>query len=159
MKKALIIIIALAMLISQPIKASDDDTFISEVAKESCIKYGEEYDICPELLMAMIEVESSGNPTAENCGCVGLMQISKKWHEDRMDRLGVTDLYDEDSNIHVGADYLAELIDEHGDEMSYILDLYNGNRNAESNLANGKVSKYANKILTRSAQLERLHGK
>ena len=52
-------------------------TYISEDAQEACVKYGEEYGICPELLMAMIERESSGRPDAESGGCKGLMQISR----------------------------------------------------------------------------------
>ena len=62
-------------------------TYISEDAQEACVKYGEEYGICPELLMAMIELESSGRPDAESGGCKGLMQISDRWHKDRMERL------------------------------------------------------------------------
>ena len=38
----------------------------------------------------------------------GLMQIQPKWHEDRMRRLGVTDLLDPEQNVRVGADLLSE---------------------------------------------------
>lgn len=43
-------------------------TYISEDAQEACVKYGEEYGICPELLMAIIERESAGQADAENGG-------------------------------------------------------------------------------------------
>lgn len=138
--------------------AQPDGSFISEEAQESCVKYGEEYGICPELLMAIIERESAGQADAENGGCKGLMQISDRWHTDRMERLGVTDIYDVDSNIHVGADYLAELFQEYG-EVSTVLMVYHGEENAVKKSKSGQVSKYADGILTRSEELERRHGK
>lgn len=133
-------------------------TYISLEAQEACVKYGEEYSICPELLMAIIERESAGQADAENGGCKGLMQISDRWHTDRMERLGVTDIYDVDSNIHVGADYLAELFAEYG-EAATILMVYHGEENAVAKAENGEISSYADWILTRSAELERWNGK
>lgn len=130
-------------------------TYISEDAQEACVKYGEEYGICPELLMAMIERESSGRPDVENGGCKGLMQISDRWHKDRMERLEVTDIYDVDGNIHVGADYLAELFEKYED-VGIVLMVYHGEKNAATKT---ELSDYADWILTRSAELERMNGK
>ena len=76
------IIIALSITFTST--AQPKGSFISEEAQESCVKYGEEYGICPEMLMAMIEKESSGRPDVESGGCKGLMQISDRWHKDRM---------------------------------------------------------------------------
>lgn len=130
-------------------------TYISEDAQETCVKYGEEYGICPELLMAMIERESSGRPDAESGGCKGLMQISDRWHKDRMERLEVTDIYDVDGNIHVGADYLTELFEKYED-VGIVLMVYHGEKNAATKT---ELSDYADWILTRSAELERMNGK
>lgn len=135
--------------------AQPKGSFISEEAQEICVKYGEEYGICPELLMAMIEKESSGRPDVENGGCKGLMQISDRWHRDRMERLGVTDIYDSDGNIHVGADYLAELFEKYED-VGVVLAVYHGEKNATTKT---ELSDYADWILTRSAELERMNGK
>ena len=158
--KRLITILGLVLFFSASVVATseDNDTYISEEIQGYCIEIAEEYGICPELLMAMVETESSGRPNAENSGCKGLMQISEKWHKDRMERLGVTDIYDPYGNILVGTDYLMELAEEHG-EISLVLDLYNGNSKAYYNYENGILSKYARKILERSAELEMLHGK
>ena len=134
------------------------EPMLSAVAMEACEEYGEAYGICPEFLMAVVETESSGKAYAENGGCKGLMQISTKHHADRMERLGVSDIYDERGNILVGTDYLAELFDEY-EEASLVLDVYNGNSKAKSNYENGILSEYAGKILDRSEELERLHGK
>lgn len=130
-------------------------SYIPAEAQEACVKYGEEYGICPELLMAMIERESSGRPDAESGGCKGLMQISDRWHKDRMERLEVTDIYDVEGNIHVGADYLAELFEEYEDVGSVLM-VYHGEKNAADK---EKLSSYADWILNRSAELERMNGK
>jgi soluble lytic murein transglycosylase-like protein len=116
------------------------------------------YGVCPELLMAIIETESSGRSWVENGDCKGLMQVSQKWHRDRMDSLGVTDIFDLYGNILVGTDYLMELAERYG-EISYVLDIYNGNSKAEYNYENGIISKYAGKILERAEELERINGK
>ena len=108
--------------------------------------------------MAIIETESSGNPNAKNGTCTGLMQVSSRWHADRMKRLGVRSLYDERGNVRVGTDYLAELIGEHGDVATALM-VYHGESDALSKAENGIVSSYASKILERSAELERLHNK
>lgn len=122
---------------------------------------GEMYCICPELLQAMVFTESTFNPYAENGSCKGLMQVSEKWHKDRMDRLGVTDIYDPYGNILLGADYLYELITtkEYGESITYTLDVYNGNSKAICNEENGIISGYAKEILDLSALLEEQHGK
>ena len=86
------------------------------------------------------------------------MQVSQKYHSDRMQRLGVTDLYDEKGNIKVGTDYLAELFREYEDPC-LVLDIYNGNSKAFEYYEQGVVSDYAGKVLDRAEELERIHGK
>ncbi len=135
--------------------AQSAGSYIPLEAQEACVKYGEEYGICSELLMAIIERESSGRPDAESGGCKGLMQISDRWHKDRMERLEVTDIYDVDGNIHVGADYLAELFGKYED-VGTVLMVYHGEKNAATKT---ELSSYADWILTRSAELERMNGK
>ena len=139
-------------------KAETRDTWISDDAYAYCYEIGNQYNICPELLMAVIEKESSGKSNATNGGCVGLMQVSARWHKDRMLRLGATDLYCERDNILVAADYLSELFQKYK-EPSLVLDIYNGNSKAMWNYENGVISDYAGYILDRASELERLHGK
>ena len=134
------------------------DTYISEEYQNYCEEIGEMYCVCPELLMAMIETESSGNPDATNGTCKGLMQVSEKWHRDRMERLGVKDIYDPYGNILVATDYLMELAEKYED-LGLVLDLYNGNSKATQNAEHGVLSEYAAKILHRTEMLERIHGK
>lgn len=140
------------------LEAVGNDTLISETAQQACVEIGQEYGICPELLEAMIETESRGIPTVSNKSCKGLMQVSEKWHKDRMEKLGVTDLYDEYGNILVGTDYLTELFEEYGD-VGLVLMVYHGESDAVSKAERGVLSGYAKTILERSEELERLHGK
>ena len=60
MKKVLAIALAASLVLSQPVMAKEeiDPTHISVEAQVACYEYGEMYDICPELLTAMIEAES-----------------------------------------------------------------------------------------------------
>lgn len=153
---AFIVTFTLSSIISKGVSA---DTYIDEEYQEYCVEIGEMHGICPELLMAMIEVESSGNPKATNGTCKGLMQVSDKWHTDRMKRLGVSDIYDPYGNILVATDYLLELFEQYGD-VGLVLMKFNGDSRADD-FADGKcdMSDYAQKILARSERLERIHGK
>lgn len=160
---AIVIVAVLLVILTIPATAAElsvqeKDHILSVRAETACEDYGLAYNISPELLEAIIERESHGNPHAENKGCIGLMQISARWHGDRMERLGVTDLYDERGNVKVGADYLQELFQEYEDPC-LVLDIYNGNSQAFSNYERGIVSDYAGGVLERAAELERLHGK
>lgn len=124
--------------------------YIEDVCKD--------YNICPQLVEAIIETESSKNPYAQNGDCIGLMQISERWHRERMNKLGVTDLRNPYENILVGVDYLYELSQKYPD-VGYALMAYNGDSRLNQYMESGKLSEYAIKILERSAELEREAGK
>ena len=162
MKKTKMLAIALAasLVLPKSVMANEEiePTHISVEAQVSCYEYGEMYDICPELLMAMIEAESSGNPKAENGDCKGLMQISERWHTGRMEEIGADDIWSETDNIHIGANYLHELFNRYED-VALVLMVYNGESDAVEKAEKGYISDYARKILDRSAELERWKGK
>ena len=145
-------------MISTKVEATTNDTCISNEIKSIVEDVSAKYNVCPELILAIIEQESSGNPNAVNGDCKGLMQVSEKWHKDRMERLGVTDLFDPYGNILVGTDYLMELAEEYGD-LPMVLLVYNGVSNAEEIYESGNYTKYVNDVINRSAELERIHGK
>lgn len=133
------------------------ETYISDEAYSACVRYGIEYSITPELLMAIIERESRGDPSAYNGTDAGLMQVAQKWHYDRMERLGVTNLFDTDQNIHVAADFLAELFDRYKD-VSLVLMVYNmGYETAYEYYSQGVISEYAQAIIARADELSLLH--
>lgn len=74
------------------------------------------YGLDPALVIAVIWRESCYQVDAVGDAgqAIGLMQIQPRWHVERMDRLGVTDLGDPRSNILVGCDILAEVIGQYG---------------------------------------------
>ena len=129
--------------------------------QDAAWKYGEQYNICPEFLIAVAKRESEFNPEAVNGSCVGLMQVSLRWHTDRMERCHVTEeeMWTVDGSMHVAADYLAELFEEYED-AALVLMIYNGDSDASA-FAQGDcdMSDYASDILTYSRELEEKHGK
>lgn len=134
---------------------ASEKVVIPDDVKNLCETYGNEYNVCPELLEAMCWQESRCKPGVSNGNCKGIMQISEPCHKKRMNRIGANNLYDSADNIHTAADYMAELFDKYED-ADKVLMLYNGDSRA---LKTGYTSKYADKILKISAALERVHGK
>ena len=70
-----------------------------------------EYELDPAVLFAMMWQESRFTPNAvgDHGQSFGILQIKRRWHEDRIRRLGVTDLMNEWQEIYVACDYLAEI--------------------------------------------------
>ena len=153
------LIIGLVMQVGISTEAAPQKKISEELLIEYTEEIGQQYGICPELLQAMAERESSLRIYATNGTCKGLMQISEKWHQDRMERLGVTDIYDAYGNILLAADYLAELAEEN-DDLYYVLMRYNMKKSTAKKLYEaGEYTDYAVGIIERSAELEQLHGK
>lgn len=122
-------------------------------------RIGAAYSLCPELLQAVAWKESSYDEGAENGGCIGLMQVSERWHRDRMARLQVTDLYDPESNMLVAADYLSELFGRYED-IGMVLMIYSGDSGAEKLALTGEgLSEYVEEVTEYASYLERQHGK
>lgn len=141
------------------INAAGADTDLPEEYQQYCEEIGQAYGICPELLEAVIETESGGDPDAVgSLGEIGLMQIYPKYHMNRAESLGVYSLFAPHGNILVGADYLAELFREYQD-VGTVLMVYNGTEDAVELGGEGEYTEYARQIMKRSEQLERMHKK
>lgn len=94
---------------------------IIKYAKIYCGMNGLDLDIA----LANFYHESRFKPTAVNkkSGCKGLGQIKVSCHKDRIERLGVTDILDAESNIKVSCDYIHELLESHdGDYEAALID-------------------------------------
>lgn len=157
------IFVVFSVLINQSLilAANDAGTYLSEEIQKIANEVAEEYCICPELVLAIIEAESSGRVDVVNkLGCTGLMQINPKAHSDRIERLDITDLTDAEQNIRVGCDYLLELFAEFGD-LYPVLAAYHGGEYSQTlkDALQGKYSKYVISVSARAEQLERHYGK
>lgn len=108
----------------------------------------EETGIVYELALAVIHQETGfRNITGDGGASAGYMQVQQRWHEDRMKRLGVTDLNDPYGNFLVGCDYLAELANR-GRGIEWMLHAYNGGPSYANKMAKaGQVSQYAKNVL------------
>lgn len=124
------------------INMQEESAYISQVSST--------YNLDERLVKAVIMTESSGRTDAlSSSGCMGLMQISPRWHADRMARLGVNDLYDTHGNILVGCDYLSDLINSYGD-IGFALMVYNqGYNSAKETFDTSGYSGYAQNVLSK----------
>lgn len=138
--------------ISEPVVAEVDlsereliDQYISEIS--------DLYNFDKAIVHSVVYHESRYKPDAKNGKCLGLMQVSTKWHSERANTLGVEDFYDPYGNILLGVDYLSELYNRYGD-MGLTLMMYNMGHTEALRLYNeGKLSWYANSVLERAEQI------
>lgn len=138
-----------------------DDTYISDEIRMLCVEIGNQTGYCPELLMSIIETESSGRQYAENGPCKGLMQINTDWPEIAayMKEHGYTDVYDCETNIRLGCYVLDQKREVYGDDIYAVLMGYNGSSNVMERMDSGDYTDYAVNVAYRACELERLHGK
>lgn len=113
------------------------------------IKQAHANGIKPQIVMAMIERESDYDITemGDSGESYGLMQIQPKWHNERMKKLGCTDLLDPYQNVAVGIDYLCELLSRYDGDMAKALVGYNQGH------YKGTVTAYAKGVLARAEAL------
>lgn len=92
----------------------DFDPIVEEAAR----KYGVE----PPLIMAVIQAESAGDPSAvSRSGAQGLMQLMPKTAAE----MRVSDSFDPAQNIMAGTRYLRQLLDRYQGDMRLALAAYN----------------------------------
>lgn len=129
------------------IEPKTEQELIADYINEICILYPV---VKPELVKSVILHESNFDSKATNGTCIGLMQISTNWHQDRAERLGVTDFYDPYSNILLGVDYISELTLANN-SVPLALMLYNMKHDeAYQMYQEGKISFYAKSVLAQA---------
>ena len=120
-----------------------------------------EKEIDPRLILAVMFVESSFDAATvgDDGKSYGLMQVQPKWHGERMERLGVTDLLNPRQNAAVGVDYLAELIEKYGDEEMALVAYNAGPTGAYENwFCRGIYSSdYSQKVMAEKEKICLLH--
>lgn len=97
-------------------------------------RYGNEYQVDPLLLAAVIRAESKYHPRARSAaGALGLMQIVPETGAWAAEKLGLAGfaadkLFDPETNIRIGAWYLRDLFDEFHGNIVLALAAYNSGR-------------------------------
>jgi hypothetical protein len=112
------------------------------------IETAESYGIDPAIVLAMAFRESNYNPSAmgDNGNSYGLLQVQLRFHKERMQRLGCTDLLDPYQNVTVAVDFLASQIQRYG-SLDKALVSYNRGHYA------GTITNYAIEVLGKAEEL------
>ena len=116
------------------------------------------YGIDPTIAIAMIDRESDFDISAigDRGESYGLLQVKPRYHVERMEKLGVSDLLDPFDNVLVGIDYLAELLDKYDGDMEKALVGYNAGPSGayEHYFSKGVYSsEYSRQVLATSKSL------
>lgn len=106
------------------------------------LNHGAAFDVEPELILAVIAVESTFNERAVSPrGARGLMQVMPNQHTRRVREVGGTQaLFDPQKNIYTGTGILSTYMDMSRDNLRKALLLYNGSYG-------GPKSGFADKVL------------
>lgn len=128
-------------------RLQDDSSFLDLIESS-----GKKYEIEIDLIRAIIEVESGGNPLAvSSAGAAGLMQLMPITAKE----LGVTDRFDPEQNIDSGTRYLRRLIDRFG-SAELALWAYNAGPTAvESGRMPEETQEYVPRVLLLKNSLSR----
>lgn len=115
------------------------------------IRSGQRHQLEPELILAIIAVESTFKERAvSRAGARGLMQVMPGHHRDKVQEIGGTQaLFDPAKNIHIGSRILANYLDDHSGDMRRALLKYNGSLHL-------RRSSYADKVMRVYRDLRRV---
>lgn len=115
------------------------------------LRVAQELDVSPQLLHAVIAVESAYNPRAESPkGAQGLMQLMPATAR----RFGVRDPFDPHENVRGGAQYLKVLLAQFNGDLQLTLAAYNAGENAVVRYGNrvppfAETRRYVPKVMAR----------
>jgi soluble lytic murein transglycosylase-like protein len=100
------------------VKSAMSDSELDPIVSAAAQKYG----VDPQLIKAVIQTESSGNPNAvSNAGAQGLMQLMPS----NVTESGVTNPFDPAQNINAGVSQLSGYLKEYNGNIDQALAAYN----------------------------------
>lgn len=148
-----ILSMALTLCFSIPValNASDRATYINQEYIDYVYSVCEQKNLCPELVIAVIETESAGrHDVISSHGCIGLMQLDPRYFSGN--------LFDWRNNIDQGTDYLLELFQKYNDAPTVLTAFNTGEYSNATRYAvcSGKGNGYSEKVLKRTEELERI---
>lgn len=91
---------------------------LSEELVQTALTACEQYEVPPQLLFAVMEVESGFQTDAQNGACTGLMQIHSINLPYLQEQIGINDLSDPEQNIQAGAFILGGYLSRYNTEDS-----------------------------------------
>jgi len=109
--------------------------------------YAQEYGVAPNLIKAIIKVESRGKPNSvSHKGASGLMQLMPETAKS----LGVKDIFDPGENIRAGVQYFKMMLDMFDQNVKLALAAYNaGPSRVKQEIPNPEQTKeFVKKVLT-----------
>ena len=111
----------------------------------------EEHHIDTAIVLGMAQRETNFDAEAIGDGgdSFGMWQVQPKWHQERMDKLGVSDLLDPYQNAAVAVDYLAEMLGWYDGDIAKALTAYN------QGSYRGVVSDYAKAVIENSENIKK----
>jgi soluble lytic murein transglycosylase-like protein len=114
------------------------------------IRNAERHGLEPELILALIAVESTFKERAvSRMGARGLMQVMPRFHPDTVKEIGGShQLFDPAKNIHAGSRVLVEYLNAHPGNLRRALLKYNGSL--------GTRSSYADRVMRVYRDLQRV---
>ena len=126
--------------ITETTETPNMETYITEKCKS--------IGISPTIIYSMIHRESNFEPNKIGDGgkSFGLMQVQPRWHSERMERLGCTDLLDPYQNIVVALDYLEELMVRYNYDLAKALTAYNRGH------YDGEITEYAISVMANAEE-------
>lgn len=133
-------------------KKSEEPTLIVIHQIQDIYDSNEFSEFDPYLILAMCYSESRFDSQAKKGSHKGLLQITAKWHQERMEQLGVEDLYDINSNLRVGVDIIIELLEKYNGNIEKALMYYNEGYDGVIKYDDGKISSYASEIVKKSEE-------
>ena len=138
---------ALSEFVAKRYRVSQDVAFdLVTVAHRA----GQQLQLDPLLIIAVIAIESRFNPIAESsAGAKGLMQIIPKWHGDKLEEFGGEQaVFEPEANIHVGARILKEYLRRTGN-LGIALQMYAG-------ALDDNEDQYTRKVLSERVRLQQV---
>jgi len=107
-------------------------------------KYSYEYVVDPDLIYAIVKVESNFDEKAESTsGAIGLMQIMETTANEVAERIDLKkhDLYNSEHNIEIGIAYFSVLIEKYNNINLAIVAYNAGMGNVDMWIQEGKIKK------------------
>ncbi len=115
------------------------------------ISNGQRHNLEPELILAIIAIESTFNERAvSRVGARGLMQVMPRYHPHKVREIGGAQaLFDPAKNIHTGSRILAAYLGNHSGNLRRALLKYNGSLHL-------RRSTYADKVMRVYRNMQRV---